>query len=764
MARLGQFRRDTMANWKKENPIIADGEFILIANDSNSPHSYDYWACGDGTTEFINLKFKAVKEGTGVQGITDELSELSGLALSSKGAKKAIDSLQQQIDTKTNDLHNVLQKETQDRIDGDVTNKGYIDKLETNVEKELSKALYEGEQPDKPVVVGEQTNADFATKALQDSEGRVIKNTYVTNANLGIPTFNVTKAYNIGDVVFYETDGKYYEFTQNHAVGAWDSSQVEQYNFVNKKDIVQESGEAEDKIMSQKAVSDKLSDLSKSNSYFANPKANKTTLQIAQAIKELYISDFNEDGWLLATIGRNHTTGYDTPWCIQFYTKDLSKNIKFNFNENPEGDSGISLSKLGDNYVVVDWNKIPDGFYKTSLTSNDYLLKNDIIYSLDANPTIKAEILHSVEQTIAKKTSEVYSFVPDDGLGDFSLKKGWVVSDGKLKNTLYDIDSRLLLSKSFTLDPRKFICDFDVSIKTGEVFFGTQRDFDYYGDGNMLVSIDFTTNRLNYYGKFKNGNIPSKAAKYIEISINENDISFRFIIKYINRGVIIELISLLTGKVLGTLDCVDGINTPAFVCYDNYFIYASQEVAISRILVTAKKYVGECKALIFGDSITYGQGNSINDTWSYKLAKYLENSFVSGLSGGQISQVISRLTTECKSQIPNYVIICIGTNGGNTTSNLNEVISLCKKYGSTPILCTTPQLRRNTGISYTNQTIINVAKSNNIPVVRFDIATSLNYDLSQGQDESQFHDSVHPNAQGGENMYNRLFIDAPCLL
>lgn len=99
----------------------------------------------------------------------------------------------------------------------------------SNVEKELSKALYEGEQPDKPVVVGEQINADFATKALQDSESRVIKNTYATNANLGIPIFDVTKAYNVGDVVFYETDGKYYEFTQNHAVGAWNSNQVKQY-------------------------------------------------------------------------------------------------------------------------------------------------------------------------------------------------------------------------------------------------------------------------------------------------------------------------------------------------------------------------------------------------------------------------------------------------------------------------------------------------------------------------------------------------------
>ena len=537
---------------------------------------------------------------------------------------------------------------------------------------------------------------------------------------------------------------------------------------VGVENITSELGNSENLATSQKLVTDKLSDLIYSDSYFANPKAKAkaTTLQIAQAIKELYISDFNEEGWLLCTIGRNQKTGHDTPWTVQFYPKDLNeaRAIKFNSNENPEGDSGISLLKSGNNYLVVDWNKIPDGFYKTSLTENDYLIKNDIIYSLDANPTIKAELLYSAGQTIAKKTSEIYSFVPDDDLSDFSLKKGWVVSDRKLKNTLYGIDNRLLLNKSFTLDPRKFICDFDVSVKTGEVFFGTQRDFNYYGDGNMLVSVNFKTSKLNYYGKFKNGAIPTSAVVYTEINLSEADTSFRFIIKYINRGVTIELINLLTGKVLGTLNCVDGTDTPAFVCYDNYFVYASQEVAISRILVTAKKYVGECKALIFGDSITYGQYNSINDTWSYKLAKYLENSFVSGLSGGQISQVISRLTTECKSQIPNYVIVCIGTNGGNSTSNLNEVISLCKKYGSTPILCTTPQLKGNTGISNTNQTIINVAKSNNIPVVRFDIATSLNYDLSKGQDASQFHDSVHPNAQGGENMYNRLFIDAPCLL
>lgn len=122
----------------------------------------------------------------------------------------------------------------------------------SNVETELSKALYEGEQIDKPVVVAEQINADFATKALQDSEDRIIKNTYVTNTNLGIPTFDITKAYNIGDVVFYETDGKYYEFTQNHVVGVWNSSQVKQY-FI-KDEINKSQGKLE--IIDLKDIND----------------------------------------------------------------------------------------------------------------------------------------------------------------------------------------------------------------------------------------------------------------------------------------------------------------------------------------------------------------------------------------------------------------------------------------------------------------------------------------------------------------------------
>lgn len=76
MARLGQFRGDTLENWKKENAIIPDREFILIASDASKPTTYDFWACGDGITHFEDLPMNGNGGGSGgamtvLQGLGD---------------------------------------------------------------------------------------------------------------------------------------------------------------------------------------------------------------------------------------------------------------------------------------------------------------------------------------------------------------------------------------------------------------------------------------------------------------------------------------------------------------------------------------------------------------------------------------------------------------------------------------------------------------------------------------------------------------------
>lgn len=87
MARLGQFRRDTYENWMAENPILADGEFFLVAMDSSKPREYTKYGCGDGTSTFSELKTYLFQEGGGGGGTTnynnlDNKPSINGVTLS----------------------------------------------------------------------------------------------------------------------------------------------------------------------------------------------------------------------------------------------------------------------------------------------------------------------------------------------------------------------------------------------------------------------------------------------------------------------------------------------------------------------------------------------------------------------------------------------------------------------------------------------------------------------------------------------------------
>lgn len=87
--------------------------------------------------------------------------------------------------------------------------------------------------------------------------------------------FNNSTNYQVGDVVLRED--RLYKYKVAHAAGAWNPQEVIEIsmeqdleekigeldsNKLNKNKVVQESGEAEDKVMSQKAVTAKLIDLS----------------------------------------------------------------------------------------------------------------------------------------------------------------------------------------------------------------------------------------------------------------------------------------------------------------------------------------------------------------------------------------------------------------------------------------------------------------------------------------------------------------------
>ena len=95
--------------------------------------------------------------------------------------------------------------------------------------------------------LGDSENAVMSQKAVTDELNNI-------NANTGVddyPVFSASEAYSKGKVVNY--NGKLYKFTADHAAGAWTGTDVEETDVV-KAHIVQELGNSEDKVLSQKAV------------------------------------------------------------------------------------------------------------------------------------------------------------------------------------------------------------------------------------------------------------------------------------------------------------------------------------------------------------------------------------------------------------------------------------------------------------------------------------------------------------------------------
>ena len=142
--------------------------------------------------------------------------------------------------------------------------------------KEISIIRQEAQQVQNATQVGENTAqrvggvlTDIVDKAEEHETD--IDN---LNANMGVddyPVFSTSEDYKSGDTVNYQ--GLLYRFTSDHAAGAWNGTDVEEANVV-KAHIVQELGDSEDKVMSQKAVTDELA-----------KKANQTDVEGALAGK-----------------------------------------------------------------------------------------------------------------------------------------------------------------------------------------------------------------------------------------------------------------------------------------------------------------------------------------------------------------------------------------------------------------------------------------------------------------------------------------------
>ena len=214
---------------------------------------------------------------------------------------------------------------------------------------------------------------------------------------------------------------------------------------------------------------------------------------------------------------------------------------------------------------------------------------------------------------------------------------------------------------------------------------------------------------------------------------------------------------------------------PVGMQWDHYCFGLTEgtSLLVKRITVSALKQ--SVKLLIYGDSITQPEGyfptKDFQYSWTQRIISRLGgNAMSSGRGGGNIIMLRDYIKNELPFIKAEYVMVTIGTNGGNTEENLSELVEYIRSQGAVPILDNIPCNESGTQIEC-NRVIEKVREKYGIRGCRFDVPTSLKGDGQQVDKPLMFWEDYtgsygwqvyhHPNSKGGQKMFEQTLIDIP---
>ena len=229
-----------------------------------------------------------------------------------------------------------------------------------------------------------------------------------------------------------------------------------------------------------------------------------------------------------------------------------------------------------------------------------------------------------------------------------------------------------------------------------------------------------------------------------------------------------------TGKVAaGQVLCILGFGVGMQWDYYCFGLTNGTSILVKQITVFALK--NKVKVLIYGDSITQPEGyfptKDFPESWTQLIIRKLDgDAMSSGRGGGTIATVLDYIRNELPYIKAKYVMVTVGTNGGNTEGNLSELVNYIKEHGAIPILNNTPS--NESGTQVENNTLIDQVRHKfAIKGCKFDLATSINGDGKEVDKSMMFWEDYstsygwqiyhHPNGKGGMKMFERTLIDVP---
>jgi hypothetical protein len=180
------------------------------------------------------------------------------------------------------------------------------------------------------------------------------------------------------------------------------------------------------------------------------------------------------------------------------------------------------------------------------------------------------------------------------------------------------------------------------------------------------------------------------------------------------------------------------------------------------------------KLVMYGDSITQPEGyfptKDFPQAWTQQvIARLGGNAMSSGRGGAQIDMVLDYIKNELPFIEVKYVMVTIGTNGGNTEAKLTQLIDYIKSRGAIPILNNIPANESGSQVAV-NALIDTVREKTGVSGCRFDLATSIAGDGKEVDKSLMYWEDYtgsygwqvyhHPNEKGGKRMFDQVMKDA----
>ncbi|MDR1156483.1 MAG: Ig-like domain-containing protein [Bacteroidales bacterium] len=295
-------------------------------------------------------------------------------------------------------------------------------------------------------------------------------------------------------------------------------------------------------------------------------------------------------------------------------------------------------------------------------------------------------------------------------------------------------------------------------------------------DGDFEAYVDVPGKQISIATR------PATPAKTIDFLTPEHEYAIEVVRSYQQHKIrITDLTTGQTDELSATHDGAGGVGQgavqPGFYAggQHDYYCFGLQSgtsMLVRQISVQAL----ECDfwLMIYGDSISEPEGYfptaDYPQSWTQRVMNRVNGRAVSsGRGGGNINDLTNRIKNELPFVKSKYVMVTIGTNGGNTEAKLSALVEYIQSQGSIPLLNNIPCNESGTQIA-DNQLIDWIRQKYGIKGCRFDLATSLNGDGQQVDQRLMYWENYtngwgeiyhHPNEKGGQKMFERTLIDLP---